>query len=208
MLSRIGSRLTFANVTATLALLFAMSGGALAATHYLVTSTRQISPKVLSALKGNIGPRGPAGPQGATGPAGRDGAPGKEGQAGLEGKAGSAWTAGGTLPSGKTETGTWAFTRNAPGEIRIALSLPIPTTEPLKAVRLHFSGEEDPSSNCRGSVAKPEADPGFICVYSDLHDGPLTGVGPVRTSGTVLIFASTGTAAPQVDEGTWAATAP
>ncbi len=217
MLSRIGSRLTFANVTATLALVFAMSGGALAANHYLLTSTKQISPKVLKALKGGShtagaagphGPTGATGPMGATGPAGKEGAPGKEGQAGAEGKAGSPWTAGGTLPPGKTETGTWAFTKNAQGEIRVPLSFPIPTQESLKSVGRSFSGEEDPSPNCRGSVAKPEADPGFICVYSDLHEDPLTGMGPVRTSGVVLIFASNSTAAPQVDEGTWAVTAP
>ncbi len=40
-------RLTYANVTATLALVFSMSGGALAASHYLIKSTKQISPKVL-----------------------------------------------------------------------------------------------------------------------------------------------------------------
>ncbi|MHB8240434.1 MAG: hypothetical protein ACYDHN_00430 [Solirubrobacteraceae bacterium] len=40
-------RLTYANVTATLALVFSMSGGALAASHYLIRSTKQISPKVL-----------------------------------------------------------------------------------------------------------------------------------------------------------------
>ncbi len=32
-------RLSYANVTATLALVFAMSGGAMAANHYLITST-------------------------------------------------------------------------------------------------------------------------------------------------------------------------
>jgi hypothetical protein len=48
-------RITYANVAATLALVFSMSGGALAATHYLINSTKQISPKVLKKLKG---PRG------------------------------------------------------------------------------------------------------------------------------------------------------
>lgn len=43
--------LSYANVTATLALLFAMSGGALAAKHYLVNSTRQLNPKVLRSLE-------------------------------------------------------------------------------------------------------------------------------------------------------------
>jgi hypothetical protein len=42
--------LSYANVTATLALVFAMSGGALAAKHYLVTKTNQISPKVLQSF--------------------------------------------------------------------------------------------------------------------------------------------------------------
>ena len=43
--------MTYANVAATLALVFAMSGGAPAANHYLITSTNQISPKVLKELK-------------------------------------------------------------------------------------------------------------------------------------------------------------
>jgi hypothetical protein len=78
----VGRRLNYANVTATLALFFAMSGGALAAKHYLINSTRQINPKVLTALKGKPGPTG------ATGATGAPGAPGKEGTAGKEGKEG------------------------------------------------------------------------------------------------------------------------
>jgi hypothetical protein len=42
--------LTYANVAATLALVFSMSGGALAAKHYLIDSTKQINPKVLKSL--------------------------------------------------------------------------------------------------------------------------------------------------------------
>jgi len=75
-------RLNYANVTATLALFFAMSGGALAAKHYLINSTKQINPKVLRALKGN---RGPAGPAGALGAQGKEGAAGKEGKEGKPG---------------------------------------------------------------------------------------------------------------------------
>jgi hypothetical protein len=37
--------LSYANVAATLALLFAMTGGALAANHYLITSTCRSRPK-------------------------------------------------------------------------------------------------------------------------------------------------------------------
>ncbi len=43
--------LSYANVTATLALLFAMSGGALAAKHYLLNSTSQVNPRVLHSLE-------------------------------------------------------------------------------------------------------------------------------------------------------------
>ncbi len=75
-------RITYANVAATLALVFSMSGGALAATHYLITKKTQISPKVLKELKGNAGARGATGATGATGPAGASGATGATGPAG------------------------------------------------------------------------------------------------------------------------------
>jgi hypothetical protein len=44
--------LSYANVTATLALIFSMGSGALAANHYLITSTKQIKPSVLRTLHG------------------------------------------------------------------------------------------------------------------------------------------------------------
>jgi hypothetical protein len=47
MISLIKKRLSYANVAMTLALVFAMSGGAYAACHFTITSTKQISPKVL-----------------------------------------------------------------------------------------------------------------------------------------------------------------
>jgi hypothetical protein len=75
-------RLTYANVTATLALVFAMSGGALAAKHYLINSTKQINPKVLKKLHGKPGPQGARGIQGAQGTPGIQGPAGSEGQSG------------------------------------------------------------------------------------------------------------------------------
>jgi hypothetical protein len=47
MLSKLRRRLTYANVAVTLALVFAMSGGAYAASRYVITSIKQISPKVV-----------------------------------------------------------------------------------------------------------------------------------------------------------------
>jgi hypothetical protein len=81
--------LTYANVTATLALVFAMSGGALAANSYLINSTKQINPKVLKKLTGKPGKNGTAGANGTTGATGATGAQGpggKEGPPGKEGK--------------------------------------------------------------------------------------------------------------------------
>jgi hypothetical protein len=46
-------RLSYANVIATLALVFSMTGGAMAAQHYLINSTSQINPAVLGTLRGS-----------------------------------------------------------------------------------------------------------------------------------------------------------
>jgi len=72
---------------ALLALFIALGGTAIAAHRFLITSTKQISPKVLKSLRGRTGPQGPRGLQGlqgatgATGPTGAAGAPGAAGTA-------------------------------------------------------------------------------------------------------------------------------
>jgi hypothetical protein len=86
---RSGRHLKHANILASIALFFSLSGGAFAATHYLITSTKQISPNVLNALKGRQGPEGPQGPQGPTGPTGPNGAPGIAGRVGPQGPTGA-----------------------------------------------------------------------------------------------------------------------
>ena len=104
MFSAIRKRITYTNVAVTVALVFAMAGGAYAAKKYVITSTKQISPKVLAALKGKAGangPVGPAGPAGSVGPAGPAGAKGENGKEGKEGKTG---TTGATGPEGATGT--------------------------------------------------------------------------------------------------------
>jgi hypothetical protein len=97
-------RLTYANIVATFALLFAMAGGAVAANHYLISSTKQISPSVLKALKGLAGKQGTTGAPGtggATGPAGPQGAPGTPGANGENGPQGAKGDRGETGPEGK-----------------------------------------------------------------------------------------------------------
>ena len=168
MLSALRKRLhlTPGTVIATLALVFAMTGGAYAAGKYVITSTKQISPKVLKSLKGATGKAGatgatgatgPAGPQGPAGAAGAVGAKGETGPAGAKGETGatgatgakgapgatggegSPWTAGGVLPSGKTETGAWSVALYSTSDEAPAAETAISFPIPLAA----GGGEED-----------------------------------------------------------------
>jgi hypothetical protein len=170
------NRFTYSNVVATLALVFAMSGGALAASKYLITSTKQIKPSVLSSLKGKAGKAGAVGPAGAVGavgpagaagtvgpagpqgPAGDNGAPGAEGKAGkngANGKEGSPWTDKGTLPAGATETGVWEIGPAPEGVesyAKTAISFPIPLAAPIATSNVHvFEGTQFPTG-CSGTV--------------------------------------------------------
>ncbi len=80
--------MTYANVVATFALVFAMGGSAVAASHYLITSKKQISPKALKEIAAS-GKTGPAGGTGATGAAGAQGPQGPQGAPGVNGTNGT-----------------------------------------------------------------------------------------------------------------------
>jgi hypothetical protein len=181
MFSKVRKRLTYANMVMTLALVFAMSGGAYAAKHYLITSTGQISPKVLKHLvgktgsngkdgaAGRAGPAGTNGPQGPKGEPGSPGSPGAKGEKGEKGEKGNNGEPGQTgftetLPKGKTETGTWAYRgskeNGAVGTEAVSFNIPL-ATEP----QVEFVYAKKTGTNCTGNSAEPTAPEGFLCVY-------------------------------------------
>jgi hypothetical protein len=181
---------TPATVIATLALVFAMTGGAYAANKYLITSTKQISPKVLKRLKGASGkagangaagpagaagargPTGPAGPAGAVGPQGPQGVAGLKGESGPPGAPGKNGTSGftKTLPSGSTETGTWVVsaTENNPAT---QISFAIPLASELAEGNVHYVNKEGNGTTCPGTLAEPAALSGNLCIYQNLATG-------------------------------------
>lgn len=173
-------------VIALAALVLATSGGAWAATRYLVTSTKQIKPSVLKQLKGAAGPKGAAGangqpgPQGAQGPPGAPGTPGKDGKEGKEGPEGQEGNPGQTgftevLPAGKTETGTWAVNLVAPASEQLTLapiSFSIPAAAAGEAVYLNETqtAGKAGTGGCTGTAAAPTAPAGKLCIYTESEE--------------------------------------
>jgi hypothetical protein len=143
------------------------------------------------------------------------------------GKEGSPWTAGGTLPSEKTETGTWAA-GNLPTvatEYVTPVSFPIPLAAGIAEADTEVIAEGgSPTANCPGTPANPQAAAGKFCLYVTIAfnletfapvtfaptliqagTSPLSPAIGVGKSGGVLSYSL----APQVIAyGTWAVTAP
>jgi hypothetical protein len=116
MIPRLRKRFTYTNVILTVALVFAMTGGAYAAKHYLITSTKQISPNVLKTLAGKKGPAGPAGVVGPAGPAG----PAGKGEKGDPGSNGTNGTNGTSVTSKELKTTETACNKEGGSEFTAA----------------------------------------------------------------------------------------
>jgi hypothetical protein len=157
---RLRGHITFANVAATLALVLAMSGGALAASRYLLNSTRQINPKVLRQLRGRTGPRGSLGPEGPEGPLGPQGQRGPEGKQGPEGVSVLS-----PLPANASESGVFGMAPAAAGQFAQSVSFGPGLREALTEARVVYVPKEgtDPGKHCTGSG---HAEKGYLCLYS------------------------------------------
>ena len=164
MLSTLRSRIHLSPATAiaTLALVFAMTGGAYAAKKYIITSTKQISPSVLKALKGASGKSGVNGTNGAQGPAGPAGAAGagsagkegpkgetgKEGPKGETGNEGPEGNIGATLPPGVQETGTWLAPANFESEEKEGKEVVVPSIEEFASISFPIPLKRRPKTSC------------------------------------------------------------
>jgi hypothetical protein len=140
---------------------------------------------------GATGAQGEAGKQGEPGKNGSNGSNGtsvtskevKVGEAACGGEGGSEFTAGSstttacngktgfteTLPSGKTETGTWSFGEVGDGveyeEVPISFPIPLANGAQVTPIFLNKLSEMG-TAECPGEEAsKPKAAPGYLCVY-------------------------------------------
>jgi hypothetical protein len=172
---------------ALIALFVAMGGSAIAASHYLITSTKQISPKVLKKLRGNIGPPGANGLQGKEGPQGKEGTLGKEGTQGKEGSAGKNLTAQTVLPSGQSESGGFSAgggydSGNAAktyfGYIGVGITYVQPLATPILESHI-VDVKTGTTTHCLG-VGK--ADRGYLCLYNSIETDVKEGYGYSNTT--------------------------
>jgi hypothetical protein len=214
---------------AVIALVFALVGGAFAASGKLTGKQKKEVEKIAKKYagapgeKGSPGPQGPAGSPGSKGERGEKGERGPQGDPGIEGppgeglvtnpiaaeptgpcgeqggvevlrenqspgegeaictgKEGSPWTTGGVLPSGATETGSFAISSSQEDALKVEepeesgeftyvvyapITFPIPLQEPLVEEGVHFQGQpnfedfngaEPGEVGCKGTIGKPD----------------------------------------------------
>ena len=155
-----GRRLSYAHVAAALALFFSLSSGALAARHLLITSTKQIKPTVLSAIRAHAG---------TVGTAGAPGSPGAPGPKGPIGEAGTQGPPSGTptvLAPEQTESGVWGGAyeiQEGRNRYRLTASFPIPLPASLPSSAVGYIPKGSmPTLACPGPG---QAAPGVLCLY-------------------------------------------
>jgi len=187
MLSAFRNHFGVPGVVAVAALVFAMFGGAYAASNpggSHATSSKAKpkqgprGPRGKTGATGPQGPAGPVGPQGLAGVAGAQGKQGIQGAPGAPGAPGEPWTPNGTLPSEATETGGWWMGESSDTIGTAAISFPVPLStvdaEGIVDTAIHVmvDGDASPPAGCTGgSFSTPKADPGNLCVYIARSEG-------------------------------------
>jgi collagen triple helix repeat protein len=188
MFKRIHQKLGTAGfLIAIVALVAALGGTALAASGALSGKQKKEVEKIAKKYAGKPGANGAAGPLGPVGPKGDAGANGTNGASGATGATGSAGVKGATgptgatgqtgftetLPSGKTETGTWVISEHSTvffqAAVEASISFPIPLAaggEGFAFDRAQTTAAEYGSSGCSGNGLDPSAPPGKLCVYT------------------------------------------
>jgi hypothetical protein len=176
-MKRISGNLTYANVMVTVLTILVVGGGsAYAATRLGKESVgtaqlkkEAVTPAKLSkaakaTLTGASGQTGPVGPSGAQGSKGDTGPEGPEGRQGRTGEPGPLLD---ELPSGRTEKGVFGLEGTAATvESRAATSLSFPIPLPPEGALAHTVSPGDPASAaCPGTVAEPQAEAGWFCLY-------------------------------------------
>ncbi len=138
----------------------------------------------------------------------------------LKGKEGSPWTEFGVLPSGQTETGTYAFSSppmefNEESTAKAAVSFTIPV-QPAPTLVFVGLSEDKSAEGCPGfdGAGMPLAEEGTLCVYrqASLQSTHLPGAAVISPAGVVLGFNCKGILEeppflPCSDFGVWAVTA-
>ena len=177
MFSILRNRFGIPGVISVIALVFAMIGGAYAASGSGPGPKASASAKAKKGPRGPRGPRGPKGepgPKGDTGPQGSAGPQGAKGDSGAPGAEGSPWTKLGTVPPGETETGSWGMRVNPGAEVTVQ-AVQIPFALPLsKAPKeaVYVKASETEAEGCPGIVeGTPTAEPGVLCVYAAAENG-------------------------------------
>ena len=214
MFSMLRQRFGAAGIVAVIAAVLAMSGGAFAGGSQLARVSATGAHPGRGLARPPAARRGPRGPRGATGPAGPQGpaGQGRQGDPGPRGPEGSPWTAGGTLPSGRSESGTWiaaaAGKEVAPGQSEGAgtVSFVIRTVVPPE-IHLIAKGQagQEHAAECPGSTSLPLAAKGNLCLYTVEDQGLILAETFSSASGAVLTFKGPSRAAAA---GVWAVTAP
>jgi hypothetical protein len=175
------NRFGIPGVISVLALVFAMLGGAYAASQQeggkASVSSAKRGPRGPRGPKGPTGDQGPGGPQGLAGVNGKNGATGPRGATGPEGPtgptgpAGSPWTGGGTLPPGETEVGTFSVKVTGSDENVANISFPVPLPNVVAFEHVLGVNPGETVEHCDGGPGEPKADPGYICIYDNTESG-------------------------------------